>query len=47
VAGIIRQASLCALGQMATNPALSNMSYFPEEFAEGVERTARISRRAD
>jgi len=32
-AGLMRDASLCALGRTAVNPVLSTMTYFPEEYA--------------
>jgi formate dehydrogenase iron-sulfur subunit len=46
LAGTMRPASLCALGQMATNPVTSAMKHFPEEFAKKVGETRRASRKA-
>jgi formate dehydrogenase len=33
LAGVMREASICGLGQAAPNPLMSLMRYFPEEFA--------------
>ncbi|OGG45233.1 MAG: formate dehydrogenase [Candidatus Handelsmanbacteria bacterium RIFCSPLOWO2_12_FULL_64_10] len=46
LASTMRPASLCALGQMATNPVTSAMKYFPEEFAKRVGEVKRASRKA-
>ena len=47
LASTMRPASLCALGQLATNPVTSAMKYFPKEFAKRVQKTGKISRKAD
>jgi len=33
IAGVMKKASLCALGRSASNPVLSSMAYFSEEYA--------------
>jgi bidirectional [NiFe] hydrogenase diaphorase subunit len=32
LAGLLRETSLCGLGQTAPNPVLSTLKYFPEEY---------------
>lgn len=38
VAQAMKKASLCGLGQTAPNPVLSSLRYFPEEFAERMQK---------
>ena len=47
LASTMRPASLCALGQLATNPVTSAMKYFPEEFAKKVGGKKRASRKVN
>jgi NADH-quinone oxidoreductase subunit F len=37
LAAAIKKSSLCALGQTASNPALTTMRYFPEEYEEHIK----------
>jgi NADH:ubiquinone oxidoreductase subunit F (NADH-binding) len=32
LAGLLRETSLCGLGQTAPNPVMSTLRYFPEEY---------------
>ena len=43
LASTMRPASLCALGQMATNPVTSAMKYFPKDFEQRVGKTSRAA----
>jgi ferredoxin len=37
LAAAVKKSSLCALGQTASNPVLTTMKYFPEEYAEHIK----------
>jgi len=38
IAQAMQKASLCGLGQTASNPVLSTMNYFPEEYDEHITK---------
>jgi bidirectional [NiFe] hydrogenase diaphorase subunit len=44
---MVRETSLCGLGQSAPNPVLSTLRYFPEEYEALLSQPAALATAAD